>query len=457
MASPQARGLLARLLGSAVGHPVDLAVLRIGVFAMLLATRDLRTAPSFAALSPSLRVPPEGLQAFAKLVPINLQLAQCILALVVIASACALVGLYTRLAAAVAALGLLYLLGIPQLYGTVRHYHHLVWLAALLAASPCGDALSIDALRAARRGVRVPSPSIAYGLPLRATWLLTGCIFFFAGYWKWRTSGLAWATSDNLVQQMRWKWLQSSRVPSLRLDLHPRLASGFALLTMGFELSFPLALFHKHTRALALFGALCFHAATAYFMFIYFGSLLCLYAAFVPWHRWLAAPWQRLVARGDASARGAIARAVTPSLLVASLLLVGAVQAGARNAVQAWPFACYPTFQWIVPDEMPVLELEGTDRQGHTWQLDDRPTSAAPDRATIDRQRRWALSWSLARAPRRDAIEAWIELYETSDPRVGDASALRVYRTMRAVDPAAWSAPPRSRTLLYEGAPTSWR
>jgi len=439
-----------RPLARPIGHPVDLAVLRIYVFATVLATRDLRTAPGFAALSSSLRAPPEGLHAFSLLLPINVPIANGVLAIIVVASVLALVGLYTRASATVAALGMLYLLGIPQLYGTVRHYHHLVWLAAVLAASPCGDALSIDALRAARRGGALPAASVVYGIPLRATWLIVACIYFFAGYWKWKQSGLAWATSDNLIQQMRWKWLQNGSVPSLRLDLYPRLCTLFALVTMTFEVAFPFALFHRSARALVLFGALCFHAATAYFMYIYFGSLLCLYTAFVPWHRWLAAPWQRIVARASAPERRGISRTALPSLIVTVLVLAGAVQAGARGAVQAWPFACYPTFQWIAPDAMPVLELEWTDREGRVRTVDDRPASTAHGPAALDRQRRWALAWSLVRDPRRDAIEGWIELVKTSDPRVRDAASVRVYRGMRAVDPATWTEPALPRTLLYE-------
>lgn len=67
----------------------------------------------------------------------------------------------------------LFLWGIAQTIGSAMHIHHLLWLAfaALLAASPCGDALSLDSLIARRRGrPSSPEPSLAHGLPIRAAW-----------------------------------------------------------------------------------------------------------------------------------------------------------------------------------------------------------------------------------------------------------------------------------------------
>jgi hypothetical protein len=64
----------------------------------------------------------------------------------------AIVGCFS-LAVAVAALAGFYVLGISQLGGSVTHNHHLVWLLALLAVSPCGDALSIIV-----RWARWPAP-----------------------------------------------------------------------------------------------------------------------------------------------------------------------------------------------------------------------------------------------------------------------------------------------------------
>src|SRR5262249_24517938 len=126
-----------------------------------------------------------------------------------------LVGFATRRALVVASLAGVWLLGLPQLYGGGFHSHHLIWVLALLAARPCGDAWPFDA-----RG-RAHAPSAAYALPVHVAWLLIGLIYFFPGYWKWKSAGLSWATSDNLVNQMRWKWIEIGALPWIRIDRHP--------------------------------------------------------------------------------------------------------------------------------------------------------------------------------------------------------------------------------------------
>jgi hypothetical protein len=400
------------------------------VFATILVTPDLWSAPAFAALPALLRAHPPALAWLAAL-PISGPLGRGALVLALVASTAALVGWRTRLSAAVAALTLSYLLGVPQLYGTVRHYHHLVWLAALLAASPSGDALSIEAWSRARRGAPAPAPGPAYGVPLVIAWLLAACIFFFPGLWKLRQSGLGWALSDNLVQQMRWKWLQHGRVPLLRIDLHPRLCQAGALAVLAFELSFPLLLLHRVGRVLALVGAFVFHALTAFVMFIGFGSLLCLYVALVPWHR--------LARRPSGSASVPVARACWP---VGALLVVGAATAGVLGAVQAWPFACYPTFQFIAPPLMPALEVELVDRDGVRDLLSQATLPG------VDGQRAWALSWALAAAPRAEAIRAWLLAWAQREPRLLAARQIEVFRVLRPVDPARWRERGQERVRL---------
>lgn len=72
----------------------------------------------------------------------------------------AMVGFRARTAAGIWAVLAVWTLGIPNLYGKVDHYHHLVWFAVLLASSPCADALSLDR---ARRRAPNPTVHVRYG------------------------------------------------------------------------------------------------------------------------------------------------------------------------------------------------------------------------------------------------------------------------------------------------------
>jgi hypothetical protein len=406
-------------------HPINLAVFRITVFAVMLASKDIYEAARIANLPPELRAPPPGLAWLATHVPIDGAIARAALALLIASSCSALVGYRARTSALLATGSALYLLGVPQLYGTVRHYHHLVWFAALLAASPCGDALSIDRWLLTRRH-RAPSlaPSPAYGLPIRTAWILIGFIYFFPGAWKLASSGWAWAWSDNLINQMHWKWLQyGGWTPAFRIDRHPLLCRLAATATIMFELSFPFLVFVRRLRAPAVVAAIAFHVATAVFMRISFAPLWLCYTVFFDW-----------AALGRSAEVGAPPRITRASAAMSAVLLLGNAYCGARGLVERWPFACYPTFQWMAPAEMPAIELETFDADGR---LLARIVGAASPH--VDSQRLWGLQWSLASRPpgreRDAALRAYWELLAPKGTAARAVAQVRCYRGTRPVDP----------------------
>jgi len=189
-----------------------------------------------------------------------------------------------------------WLLGIPQFYGKINHYHHLLWFTAVFAASPCADALSIDALWKARRrtDLRVispPSSSVVYALPLKMFWLLLGMIYFWAGFWKVWTAGLEWAFSDNLRFILYNKWAELDWIPPVRIDHYPLLYQSLAALTLLFETSFIFLIFDRRLRVLAFLGGMAFHNSTNYFMAISFIDLQFCYVCLLDWDRiwaWMA-------------------------------------------------------------------------------------------------------------------------------------------------------------------------
>ena len=145
-------GLVRRFL-FASGSPVDLAVLRIVIFGLLAVLPRVREAVQFSRLPSALRTPPAGMPWLLDLLPATPGVVAPLAAAFVVACLLACIGLWTRPAAITAAVLGLYVLAVPQFYGKVTHYHHLWWIAAVVAASRCGDALSVDAVRRSwRRG-----------------------------------------------------------------------------------------------------------------------------------------------------------------------------------------------------------------------------------------------------------------------------------------------------------------
>ena len=442
--------------------PLDLAVVRVVVAATLLASPELRDAPRLAGL-PTMRVAPEGLRWFVRFVPIGTHLAYIALVLAgsLASGALAVLGCRSRCAMAVLAVSAFYAFAISQLGGVVLHDMHSARFAALLAVSPCGDALGWDAR--ARSGNWLGAhlePSSAYAWPLLGVRMLLGAIYFFPGLWKLRASGLAWIFSDNLRNQLYTKWYENDWLPALRVDRAPALLHVAALLVVAFELSFwALALF-RCTRWAAACAGLAFHAAAGALMLMPFVGLWCGYAALVP--------WARIARRFGASGGGASdptkpagaphdeARtpAMWPCALVGAALVVGAIVQGVRGTTQAWPFGCYPTFQWIAGELVADLQVLAVTSDGL------RQVPIARDEHGKRSQVEWAILWSVAGAGRpfdRARLRAYFDVQRTAPgvaDAIRDARVIRFFRAYRSVVPEHWADPPVRRTFLDEVALT---
>jgi hypothetical protein len=266
---------------------------------------------------------------------------------------------------------------------------HLLWMSALLAASPCDDALAYDG-----RGKEPPADSARYGVPLTFARLLLACIYFFPGFHKLATSGIGWAMSDNLRNQMWWKWAEHGVASPLRVDRVPWLLHAGAWFVLAFELSFPALVLVRRTRPWAAAMGLVFHALSAVFLFIPFVGLWTLYVVLVdPRRAWLKlrSRFMRTPGRDPTPATAwepSLARAST--WIAGTLLVLGAVIQGARGQMRSFPFACYPTFEWIVGTEMPdlVVTLEGADGR-------ETVVPFARDARGYRTQREWGEIWSL--------------------------------------------------------------
>lgn len=284
----------------AESDPLNLAVLRIATFAWLLLVLLRGDFVRYAYIPAELRVAPQGYDAFFHLIPWQPATVRVVHAVAILACAAALLGLASRAASLIACAALVYLLGLPEFFGKIDHvHHHFIWITALLAASRCGDALSVDAVRAALRradhdrATEPPPPSIAYTLPLRIVWLLIGVAYFFPGLAKLRV-GPQWVFSDNLKYLMHRFWTAKDFVPVLRIDRYPLVYRSAAAATVIFEVGFLPALFVPRLRRLFVAGGVLFHLLTHVYLGIGFYGLLACYVAFVDWAAVLAAMARRV-------------------------------------------------------------------------------------------------------------------------------------------------------------------
>lgn len=388
-----------------------LAVLRIVVLALVLLNPATKEAVRWASLPPAQAVPLEGLWSLP--IPVSPWLGRVTQVLLVGSCFAALVGVHTRAALVVAAVTATYVLGLPQRQGNVLHHHHLVWLLAILAVSPCGDALAWD-----RGPVRPPR---AYELPLDAARLVFGLVYLFPGVHKLAEQGLDWALSDNLRLQMWWKWAQFEWVPAFRVDHHPGVLRALGLGALAFELGFVALVLLPRTRLLALAAGLAFHLGTAWLMKIEFPTLYLCYVGL------LAGGPPRRSREGTS----------TTTLAVIAVVVAAVFVQGLRDQMRAWPFACYPTFQFRPGAEMPDLRVTGTFADGREVVLYGRPHAQAE----------WGTAWTLV-GVQGPLDRARLRAFVSSLPAPPGVVRRAAERVWWSVDPDARGRPPLRREPL---------
>jgi hypothetical protein len=254
---------------------------------------------------------------------------------------------------------------------------------------------------------------------------------------------------------MYWKWYQNGFIPALRVDRQPWLVHTGAAAVVSFELGFPALMWSRKTRLAAAALGLGFHLMADAFLLLPYSSLWWCYVVLIDW-KWVA-DWLYDVPPTERGAQAPLdptgARSGHVALLsIAALILVGgAVVQGARSAMLAWPFACYPTFQWLARPTIPDLLVVAVDARGDETPLLEGPAGGKPRS-----QRRWALTWRAAGAMGSTDVErlaAYYEMARRESPsmsRPPGARLLRFYRAEYAVKPEKWGEPPVSRTLLGE-------
>ncbi len=185
--------------------PITLATLRIATFVAIFFSVNVEQTSVMASLPPELlRLPTAGGQLLGlfQFSPTAVSWAACILKLICLIG---ILGIASRTTSLLATVLGLYVLGIPECFGKVDHYHHILWISALLSVSPCGDALSVDSLILGRGGFAErlvgPAPDMRYGLPIRFVWLLIGALYFFRKRFRKRNRNLAATIGiDNALQ-----------------------------------------------------------------------------------------------------------------------------------------------------------------------------------------------------------------------------------------------------------------
>lgn len=341
---------------------VDLSIFRIVFFGFFVVGFFLAPTTLSRQLLPFLELPESAqvslpfMSWYPKVIPINENLVRIALILFYCSIFTSFLGIKTRWSIVLFTLTAFYLFVIPNLYGKVNHNHELLWFPAILAFSPCADRYSIDAYIQKRQNRIIQHSTKAYTLPFVLIWMLMGIIYFFPGFWKIWSNGLDWFLTDNVRNQLYYKWFAlGDWLPFFRIDHYPLLYKLSGLYTVIFELFFIPLLFNKKTRVIAIFMGIGFHVGTWVFMNIFFIVVVLSYASFINWHRF---SWFKDVKSSTETTKGNPLVQWIGIGLIAFNILFGF---GKWNS---WPFTVYPTFDAIVAEETSHLVFVGETDSG---------------------------------------------------------------------------------------------
>lgn len=362
---------------SVTSHPINLAIFRICFFAVLLPRVKLSNTLHLVSLPVESRVAPPGLAWMTQTLPAASAFYTALHVAFIASCVLAMIGLWTRYACWAAALLTFYLLGITQLFGKIEHQHHLVWVAALLAAAPCADVLSVDAWREHGSRWLDGQAARAYALPLRCVWLFLGLIYFFPGLWKYVISGPQWFLSDNLRSRMLLQqFIREGWEPLVHMEQFPILCQLGGLTTILLEIGFVLLIFLPRWRYVAAATALSFHFLVRHTLGISFWPIQMFYISFVDWYgiwNWMTGRTTRSTADPSLATEEPNTAPDTASnsattypkavVAVAAIVLVVNTLCG-FTLLDSWPFGVYPTFARVIGPSFQSLSFAPVNKDG---------------------------------------------------------------------------------------------
>ena len=350
---------------------VSLALFRIAMFYAIFAEVHPSYLTDLCSMPAAMRSFPPGwrwLRAYE--LPFEPRVAEPAAYALLVTSLLSMIGLGTKVVTKIAALLGLYVLGLPNFFSKIDHGHFNMHAALVLAASPCGDALSVDRLLRRARGEAAPAPSTAYGLPIRMLWLLFGTVYLFPGLWKLLQSGDLWISGVQIKALLYREWgRRPDYVPFARIDQSDAALIAFGVGTLLFEIVFFFALLFRPSRVIAAFSAILFRISIWKFMSIRFSLWLPIILLFdfpqlsdglrarLPrLDRWFAnasarvRAWARpLIDRLPEPSRPAPGRSARAAVVVGTILLVGQIITGSAG-IDTWPVAVFPRFSSRVDD-----------------------------------------------------------------------------------------------------------
>lgn len=426
------------------GSPYNLSVFRIIMFWIILGSIYGEVFGDFEKWTHLPYSEREGLPFIGWLIeilPITPELYMAMGKIALVLAVLILVGFQTRWALLIYVPIALYLWGVPNFYGKLNHRHIMVWVPMILAFSKCSEVLSVDAFIAKLRGTdRDLSHGVQFMLPFKMIWLILAVIYCCSGLHKLWDTGLYWALSDNLANQIQLEWVENyDTVSSIRVDRYPIFLKIMAVGVIIMEIIYPLLILHARTRIIALFSAWSLHISAGYFLYIDFFHLRIVHLSYINWVRiksWLTKGKDKIYVVYDNNANAFLKLRRMP-LLYVGIFIVGTNLVFGIAQINTWPFSSYPAYSSIVPDKVDLLEMYAIDGDGKSIDV-KRIAKNAKFRWETIRPFEQRIAEEVKKgetAGVQDKLEAYWQLWMTKVDSLSETESVAMYLETTSVVP----------------------
>jgi len=307
--------------------PHSLAIFRIICFGTLLYYPDYDVIVRMSELPNELLIAPPGWHAILMKFNPNPKVTYWLIIVYLVTAFAALIGFRTRITAFITVIIGIWLLGIPQFYGKINHYHHLLWFATIAIFAPVSEIWSIDSWR---KKITFKPHLHRYYIGLILLSFFT--MYFFAGWWKLLGGGFTWIWGDAARWQLEAQFLRLGKSSTDWYNHYPWIMKLLGLMTVIFELTWGWFVLAKKTRMYILIMGVVFHLSIYLIMDINFWHLPIFYCVFLPYNRWL-----------NSTKETPLKEWILPKYHWSKIYLTLIISFGFFH-IDSWPVAVYPSF-----------------------------------------------------------------------------------------------------------------
>ena len=314
-------------------NPYALSLFRIITFSAILIYTEYPVIYEMSALPEQFIHSPLGWSGILSILKPNQNSLNYLIPLFKLSLLLSIVGFRLRFFGIISVILGIWILGIPQFYGKINHYHHLLWFAVIAVFAPSNEVLTVE------KNNRKVCNSRTHRYFLQLILFSLYVMYFFPGAWKVIGSGFDWLWGEAAKRQIELQCISLNKSLPIFIIDNPLVYKFIGLITVFIELTWGYWMLKKNTRIWMILLTSVFHLSIYFIMDINFWILPIFLLVFLPFDKIFHS---RKYTETDLI-NNTTDVASFPSKLWSKWYLGTIIVFGFFH-IDTWPFAVYPSF-----------------------------------------------------------------------------------------------------------------